>query len=258
MVIPWRLAWLLLVGASAVGCSRAAASVPPAGGDERRDTGFAVVELFTSEGCSSCPPADDVLRDITSEASRTGRRVYPLAFHVDYWNSLGWPDPYSSEMATRRQESYARVVDQKGMYTPEMVVNGRDAFVGSSGPRATHSIASALLRSEGARISLQAKRVEAGVSVDFTFSTPPAHGTVLRIALIEPETSSRVTAGENAGKTLRHANVVRDFQTVQVDGAKGGRAALHAQAPPNGAVIAFLQDPETMEMVGAAEAQLQR
>src|SRR5215831_4040250 len=90
--------WLLLAASTTFGCSRADASTPSAEGKaaNANGAGFAVVELFTSEGCSSCPPADDVLRELAQEASRTGERVYPLAFHVDYWNGLGWPDPYSA------------------------------------------------------------------------------------------------------------------------------------------------------------------
>jgi hypothetical protein len=271
MVLPFSLRWnkllfrwngLFLTVVTSVGCSRAAASTPSAEGPMADAGGesVAVVELFTSEGCSSCPPADDVLRDLAVEASRTGRRVYPLAFHVDYWNSLGWPDPYSSGLATNRQQAYGRALGQRGVYTPEMVVNGRDAFVGSDRSRARRSIESALSRPEASRIVLRATRDDHGVSVDFTFSAAPARGSVLQVALVQVEALTHVNAGENAGRTLHHANVVRGFQTLRLDGLPSGHVTFAPSSPLQGssgeAIIAFLQNPQTMAIGAAARVDL--
>ena len=99
---------------------------------------FAVVELFSSEGCSSCPPADALLRQITSYARDNHQRIYTLSFQVDYWNNLGWTDPFSSPQFSERQRQYAGVLSG-GVYTPEMIVNGQEAFVGSDADKAKQS-----------------------------------------------------------------------------------------------------------------------
>ena len=254
----FRVPWLLLTAAAAVSCSRAAASTPTqeSRGEENQSTGFAVVELFTSEGCSSCPPADDVLRELASEATRTGRHVYPLAFHVDYWNGLGWPDPHSSGMATARQQAYSRALGEQGVYTPEMIINGRDAFVGSSRSRAHRSIEAALSKPEASHIVLHATRSDGGVSVDFAFSGAPTRASVLQVAWVQKEAVSQVKAGENAGRSLRHANVVRALQTVQLDGRQSGHTMFRLPGTGEGAIIAYLQDPESMAVTSAARVDL--
>ncbi len=249
----------IVLAAAAVGCSRAAASSgPDARAGDPGAMGFAVVELFTSEGCSSCPPADEVFRDWVVEASRSGRRVYPLAFHVDYWNGLGWPDPYSSAAATTRQEIYARALGQQGVYTPELIVNGRDAFVGSNRARARRSIEGAIGGRGGTAIDLRAKAQGSRISVDFSFDGAPPAGTMLQLALVQSAATTEVRAGENVGRTLHHANVVRGFQTIPAGGIPRGHSTFAAtpEVLASGAVIAFLQDPDTMAVRGAARAAL--
>src|SRR5438045_1264832 len=92
---------------------------------------FAVVELFASEGCSSCPPADNLLAELTQQAHAQGRQIFTLSFQVDYWNNLGWVDPFSSAQFTQRQYQYANTLETSSVYTPQMIVNGQYAFVGS-------------------------------------------------------------------------------------------------------------------------------
>ena len=94
-------------------------------------TPFVVVELFSSEGCSSCPSADLLVSKLTAWARQNNEPVYPLIFHVDYWNNLGWRDVFSRPEFTQRQTTYAHIFRDQGVYTPEMIVNGSDAFVGS-------------------------------------------------------------------------------------------------------------------------------
>ena len=116
--------------------------------------GFAVVELFTSEGCSSCPPADKLLGQIDERARADGSRVFPLAFHVDYWNHLGWTDPFSSEASSNRQRDYGRALHLESIYTPQMIVNGEREFVGSNGEIAEKAVSEALSRPEENTITL--------------------------------------------------------------------------------------------------------
>src|SRR4051812_37227565 len=115
--------------------SLAALVFPVGGGDPPGEAapagaipGIAVVELFTSEGCSSCPPADELLSRLVASAAKDGRRVYPIAFHVDYWNSLGHPDPFSAKAYSERQRAYAAAMRSKQVYTPQMIVNGINEF----------------------------------------------------------------------------------------------------------------------------------
>ena len=114
-----------------LGCQQAATSQAEEITKNSRSKGMAVIELFTSQGCSSCPSADRNLARIVESAERDGRPVYALSFHVDYWNSLGWRDPFSAEEFTQRQREYARKFQARSVYTPQMVVNGQVHFVGS-------------------------------------------------------------------------------------------------------------------------------
>jgi hypothetical protein len=247
---------LALAPFAIAGCSRAAAALPSNDNHAASD-GFAVVELFTSESCSSCPPADDVLRELAADAAQSGRHVYPLAFHVDYWNDLGWRDRFSSALATRRQNAYSQTFGQHSVYTPQMIVNGRDAFVGSERQRALQSIETALTESPPARIALQPITLPGAFAVDYTISSAPP-GANLQAALVERQAVSQITSGENAGRTLRHANVVREFQTLSASENSKGRISF---AVPSGnsaryEVIAYLQDPTTMRVSAAARADL--
>src|SRR5439155_1000874 len=126
------------VAACALLCGAAATApkTPDHGATAGADSaGFALLELFTSEGCSSCPPADALLARLASEARRSGRRVYALSFHVDYWDRLGWKDRFSSAAFTQRQGDYARRFRLASLYTPQLVVNGAQEIVGSDAPR---------------------------------------------------------------------------------------------------------------------------
>src|SRR5271170_848625 len=123
--------WLLL---GLLGCATAA-------GDSRPDEGPVVIELFTSQGCSSCPPADELLSRLAREGGLGGRKLAPLAFHVDYWNELGWADPFSTPAWTARQQAYARSLGDDRVYTPELVVAGGAGMVGSQSGRVAEAIA---------------------------------------------------------------------------------------------------------------------
>ena len=182
----------------------------------------AVVELFTSEGCSSCPPADALLREIGRSAAAVGAPVHCLSFHVDYWNGLGWPDPFSSEAATRRQRRYS---PDGRVYTPQMVVNGKAAFVGSNASSARSALADALGRAAPHQVRIEGVAVKAGVAaVRFRVQPAPPPGSTVLVALTEDGLEVDVPRGENAGETLRHDHVVRAFQIIP--GAEAGAAEL--------------------------------
>jgi hypothetical protein len=208
---------------------------------------IAVIELFTSEGCSSCPPADRLLRDL---AARNDARLFPLAFHVDYWNRLGWRDPFSDAAYSQRQRAYARAVGTGRVYTPQMIVNGQREFVGSRRGEAERAIQQTLDVPVAATVDLRTILEGRAVSVDYAVANAP-DDAVLHLALVQCEAEQDVARGENAGRTLRHANVVRAFETVP---AKAGRQVLalpDGMTAMNAAVVGYAQDPATMKIVAA-------
>ena len=122
--------------------------------DTESATGFAVVELFTSEGCSSCPPADAVLAELIKDAKDNNRRVFCIAFPVDYWNKLGWTEPHGDPNHTKRQQEYSTAFRTDQIYTPQMIVNGTEEFVGSDKAKAQKSIAAALGQKAATAVTL--------------------------------------------------------------------------------------------------------
>jgi hypothetical protein len=172
-----------------------------------------VLELFTSQGCSSCPPADRILDKLAANGSG-GVALAPLSFHVDYWDDLGWPDPYASPAWTERQRQYARALGDKSVYTPELVVGGRSGMVGSNIVAITTAIAKA------PRPALLAATAAWKPDALEISTTAPAGADVL-VAIYEDGTRTKIPRGENAGETLAGDRVVRRLERVAVAGAKG-------------------------------------
>src|ERR1700723_1579041 len=135
---------------------------------------IAIVELFTSEGCSSCPPADALLRQINLKQTNAGQLIVGISEHVTYWNNLGWRDPYSLPFFTERQSVYASRLSAEGSYTPQMVLNGRDQFVGSNGGALQHALLDESRRSHLDLSILSSNRTPSGVVVTFSLKQPVA------------------------------------------------------------------------------------
>jgi hypothetical protein len=176
-----------------------------------------VVELFTSEGCSSCPPADVVLANLAKPGAVVGVEIIALELHVDYWNGLGWADPFSSPDLSRRQENYAKVLQHDQIYTPQMIVDGSEEFVGSDRGKARDAIGRAAGQPKGtisldlAPFSKDTRKFDCQISV--AGISPKATGQVL-LALTEDGLSTDVRRGENAGEKLHHSAVVRSLREV--------------------------------------------
>jgi len=197
--------------------SNAAMSTEP-GGSGRSPV---IVELFTSEGCSSCPPADAVLRQLQQDQPVAGAEIIALSEHVDYWNYIGWADPFSSAAFSARQESYAGAFGSERIYTPQMVVDGQAEFVGSSLSKAREAIAKAaravkadvrLAIPPTAESNVQTVRVRVSVK-----NVPPiSQRDVAEIifAIAEDDLSSDVNRGENSGRRLAHTAVVREMRAL--------------------------------------------
>jgi hypothetical protein len=197
-----------------------------------------VVELFTSQGCSSCPPADAFLTDL----ARDRRDVLPLAFHVTYWDYLGWKDPYSLDAATARQRDYARHLGEDGVYTPQMVVDGTTGFVGSNRAEGLRAIAAAARKP----VPVSVSRDAAGLLVTVGAGTGQAR---VLLAGFDLSHQTPVGRGENGGRTLLESNVVRSLTSI---GLWNGAVVTIHQAPPAGEGFAVLLQAEDGRIIGTA------
>lgn len=175
----------------------------------------AVVELFTSQGCSSCPPADAALREFNQ-----GKDILGLAMHVDYWDRLGWKDTFASPDNTERQWRYARALGERQVYTPQAVVNGRAHFVGSRKSRIADATEQFALVGEGLTvpINLTANGSIISVSVD---GSPQAGNATLYAVYYNSESQVDIQRGENAGKTITYSNIVGKMEMLGMAGAQG-------------------------------------
>jgi hypothetical protein len=199
-----------------------------------------VVELFTSEGCSSCPPADAYL----SELSQQRDDVLPLAFHVTYWNNLGWRDPFSLDLATQRQADYARRFGD-GSYTPEMVVDGAVGFVGSDRNSAEAAIRQA--KNAGATAAT-ITGIRKGNAITVTVGAGVGNARVVLVGY-DAQHVTPVGRGENSGRTLKESNIVRSFEPI---GQWSGQAATFNPPVPDGEKAAVLLEAPNGRIVGAA------
>jgi hypothetical protein len=180
-----------------------------------------VLELFTSEGCSSCPPADRLLEELAGSAVGNDIEIVPLSLHVDYFNHLGWRDPYSKASFSRRQERYAEVLPAGRVYTPQLVVDGEVHLLGSERPQVMAAIATAGQRPDAAVLLRPSTASKAGaegntwqVSIDAAPVSPRPVSVRLFVAVTEDGLQSSVSRGENAGRRLEHVAVVRSLSAL--------------------------------------------
>ena len=212
-----------------------------------------VIELFTSEGCSSCPPADALLIDLERQPI-PGVEVIALGEHVDYWNRLGWKDRFSASQFSERQSRYASRFHLDSVYTPQMVINGRTEFVGNNTARAAKAISDAARTHGTPSIAIRAS----ADSLDVKISNAPRHSLDVILAITESDLSTQVGRGENHGRLLRHTGVVRELRKLGT--TSGGQFATHHQIALNPEwrrqnlrAVVFLQEPSSLEIVGAAQ-----
>ncbi|HAA15385.1 MAG TPA: DUF1223 domain-containing protein [Cytophagales bacterium] len=224
--------------------------------DTEETEGFAVIELFTSEGCSSCPSADKLLAEIHQRYG--DEEVYPLSFHVDYWNRLGWKDPFSQKAFSDRQRNYSRILNDR-VYTPMMVFNGQKALVGSRTQEVYHGLRQALETQPQATISLSAPEWKEK-TLKFSFSVSGiASGDVVHLALVQRSATVEVPRGENTGRTLHHANVVRAFSSYSLAERQSGLQLFtlpEAVGSEEFSIVAYVQDFDSAEIKGATRMAL--
>ncbi len=229
-----------------------------------------IVELFTSEGCSSCPPADAVLARLARTQPVGNARVIALSEHVDYWNNLGWADPFSSPQFRARQTDYAQAFGVESIYTPQMIVNGLVQFVGDDLNRAETEIGRvasqplADVRIQGTRNAKDPEIMDLTVSVRglpaIRAGAPPGLAPLaVFLAITEDNLSSDVQRGENSGRHLRHAAVVRSFGVIgNIDPRHQSEAGLRPsiKLPPQWKrqdlhAVVFVQERATRRILGA-------
>lgn len=220
------------------------------------NNGFAVLELFTSEGCSSCPPADELMGKIQKEWK--DQPVYILAYHVDYWNHLGWKDQFSSATNSLRQQQYSRSLRSQ-VYTPQLVVNGKTEFVGSdedSVEKAVHHF----LNSSGAPvINLKTKVLPKALSVDYKTTKTDSRNKLL-ITLIEKKSVSNVARGENEGRHLTHWQIVHQQNQISLKNSPEGTTSFKIPTNfnvHNWEIIGLIQNIKTGEITGASRTSFQ-
>lgn len=226
-----------------------------------------LVELFTSEGCSSCPPADRLLIEFDQHQPIEGVEIITLGEHVDYWDGLGWRDSFSSAQSTRRQQSYSLRFGANRVYTPQMVVDGEEEFVGSDKGQALLAIrraamrAKARLRIEPDTAAADPRRAAWTIHVDKLPPKAPKKVDVY-VAILEGALSSLVARGENRGHTLKHTSVVRTLRKIgEMESRPGARFEQHVQVQLDAAwkrenlrIIAFAQEAAAGRVLGAVSA----
>jgi hypothetical protein len=212
--------------------------------------GFAVLELFTSEGCSSCPPADALMAKIQRETA--GTPVYILAFHVDYWDRQGWKDRFSDAAFSARQRRYAVWLNLETVYTPQLVVNGSSEYIGADEGKISQAMAEALAGRSTDTLALQG-RVE-GNRLQVAYHTnATTRNTKLLLALVQKNAQSSVRAGENAGRTLSHVQVVHTL--AETDIAEGKTVSMRLPDGFNSSdweLIGFVQRQDNGHILTAA------
>ncbi len=212
----------------------------------------AVVELFTSEGCSSCPAADRLASQIDKSFKTLEKSVFVLAYHVDYWDYIGWKDRFAKPEFTERQRDYGEKFRLEGIYTPQMIVNGESQFVGSNSGMAQAAIFEALKTGAIFDIALEITWIASNqLSVKYSLSSIPVDATI-QLALVEKHLINNVTRGENSGRKLEHDNVVRDFDKSDArERSERSLAVAKDINLENASVIAFIQNNQTGEIVAA-------
>lgn len=241
------------------------ASGPPS----RESASPVLIELFTSEGCSSCPPADALLQQLDRTQPVNGARLIVLSEHVDYWNHIGWTDPYSSHFFSERQSAYGNRFGLSSVYTPQMVVDGQTEFVGNDSWLASKAVEKALaLPKVAVRISDLsldvAKMLEAHVDTDALPETLKVRKADVYLVVALNHAESQVLRGENSGRRLTHVGVVQSLTKIgSIESGKTFSQDVHLKLDPrtdpaNLRVIAFIQQPGQKQVLGVAQQQPQK
>jgi len=219
-----------------------------------------VLELFSSEGCSSCPSADDLLGQIIQESETNQQKVYALKFHVDYWDRLGWKDIYASPAYTERQSQYAGIFRNTQVYTPQIIINGHREMVGSAQKKISEAIQDEFNKENEASISLKSDVDQENQTLHINYEiTKLKENSKLNFALVEKKVVHEVKRGENEGRTLTHHHLVRLFNTLTPKSATGNKAVKIPEGLflENLILVVYIQDADTYNIYGANQLKFE-
>lgn len=221
-----------------------------------------LVELFTSEGCSSCPPSDRLLALLSTAQPVAGAEIIALEEHVDYWDGIGWKDRFSSSLFTDRQNLYAPRLGFDSSYTPQMVIDGRYQFVGNDAARATANIAkSAVAPKDTLTLSppaISGRKIAASVALPDGHPLPNGD---LYAVLVQPSATTQVRGGENGGRRLEHVSIARVFSKIgRTQDLTKAPVSFSLAAPPDAdpaslRLVVFAQLPSQGGIVAIAQSQ---
>lgn len=206
-----------------------------------------LVELYTSQGCSSCPPADEFLSEL---AQADG--VIALALHVDYWDYIGWADAFADPSFTERQKMYARAAKSRMVYTPQMIVGGVDRVEGNTPDAVVRFIGKHMAHPSGVDLSITRNGTQ--VEIRATTAQPLAKGAIIQLVRYLPESTIEIERGENAGRSITYHNIVTSWQRV---GDWQGTAPLDmtADAPGDQPLVVIVQEPGPARVLAAARLE---
>jgi hypothetical protein len=216
-----------------------------------------LIELFTSQGCSSCPPADHLLTKLEEIAQEQQVPLYAVSWHVDYWNHLGWRDPLSKPEFSERQRIYTQSLGEN-MYTPQMIINGRYAMIGSEVAQVQEYLNKSLAEPSSVNVQLKVTRVSPKeVTISYQLNGFWQNKELV-IALVRKQDEINVAGGENMGRKLRHINSARQLMRLPLNSEHG---VFNVFTPPikqlsEYKVIAWAQDPQLMEVFGVGAVEL--
>ncbi len=272
MIMSMHIRWLALAAMLLVAVSNRSQQTLAEGSPQdppRTQEGLrrpVLVELFTSEGCSSCPPADTLLIRLEQLQPVEGAEIIPLGFHVDYWDHIGWRDRFASADFTQRQWQYAELFDADTVYTPQMVVDGQTEFNGADARRAAAAIAQASQQNNKARVELKLVTASAKRAILNAIVSDLASGNGERpelwAAVTESNLSSQASKGENSGRRLAHTGVVRQLRRLatlnsQPDHAKQFELKIDSDWKQQDLrAVVFVQERSSRRILGAAQLSL--
>ena len=203
-----------------------------------------VVELYTSQGCSSCPPADKILGELAQRDD-----VIALALHVDYWDYLGWKDKFASPRNTKRQRAYARAAGERTIYTPQMVIGGKDHVIGSRPMKISEALRKHARRDPAVNVSM--KRNGNQVVIKATPNGRIGNGAVVQLVTYQPSETVKIRRGENAGRSITYHNIVQDWERVGTWNGSG-TYSYTANVPAGTPVVCLVQNGDSGAILGAA------
>lgn len=221
-----------------------------------KEKSFVLIQLFTSQGCSSCPPADKLIEKIKEEYKE--KKVYILSYHVDYWNRLGWKDPFSNKEFTEIQYKYADQFKERQVYTPQIIINGREHFIGSNESKLRRKIKTYLKKKSENDITFSSNKDSYGNLVLNYSVSGNIKDKKLKLSFVLENSTTKIKRGENSNKTLSNSNIVLKEITLKLNSENKGSITIpetNSKVKGDLTLISFIQN-DKLEITGAVQFDL--